>query len=105
MLGGGSCGARHAPGRTSVVPAGQPAPGRAAVSPASDCANTRPASIDESSSTPRPARRVPRRAVDGTPWGRIGSAALPERRRLDPERSQIDVTLAAMVDLVVPDVQ
>src|SRR6478672_2050633 len=65
MLGGGIFGAWHEPGRTSVVPAGQPAPGRAAVSPPSDCANARSASTDTRSSAPRLARRAAIHAVAG----------------------------------------
>src|SRR5437763_15834503 len=105
MLGGGSCGARHEPGRTSVVPGGQPAPGRAALSPASPCASARTASSDESSSTAKAARRAVLGMVECTERERIDSAALPEMRRLDPERPEIHVALAAVVDLVVPDVE
>src|SRR6478672_5964733 len=104
MLGGESRGAWQEPGRTSVVPAGHPAPGRAAVSLPSDCANARSVSSARSSSAPRAAHRAARAAADRVNSSGIDSA-LPEGRRLDAERSEIDVALTAMMDLVVADVE
>src|SRR5690349_10551995 len=104
MLGGAIRGAWHDPGRTSVAPAGQPAPGRAAVSPSLACANARPASVDASSSALTPARPMDLTTVARASRGGMWSA-LPEVRRLDAERPEIDVSLAAVVDLVVADVE